>query len=437
MDAPHRICLDRHIGPQVAPTIRLLQRAAGNRAVARLFGSRAPARLVQRYESPEHQDIGNRYFGELASFADTEGGADWIKKYGLQSDLAGIEKDPMLHGKVGIRVGDRTLTPGDVMALSGDFYASPEALEKADPKELEEILATIARERRGELTGAEANAAYQQITLRYRTRDESFLELAKRNAPHFTPGNRQEWRRLHDRAVELARAAKDDPQALNRALLTDAAAGHFLSDAFASGHLFDKAKLELAIDLHLRAQPATPANPEMSLYYGLVNSKGAMGLLVLKNIHDRLNVEGVEITNQRGMAWRTYGDARLAKAPDTQRIAALAVFMSRQQIYQANRGAQVNPDAVMALLPDDASVARTTQLAISYIPAAAADVTALIYRQRGVAKTELPPIIGSIIGANLATIAAPGRDKEIFQAQETARRIGAPTPAPQFTVASW
>jgi hypothetical protein len=423
--------------PEAVRTIRLLQRTAGNRAVARLLAPRPTTCVLQRYESPEHQDIGDRYFSELASFVGAQGGADWVKKYGLEADVRGIGTDPMLNRGAGIKLGDRTLTPGDVIALSGDFYASPEALEKANPKELEEILDAIGKERRGELSGAEANAAYQAITLRYRSRDQSFLELAKRNEPHFTPGNRKEWRRLHEVALALARGAKDDPKALNRALLTDAAAAHFLTDAFAAGHLFDKSKLELAIDLHLRQHPAAPSNPEMSLYYGLVNSQGAMGLLVLKNIHDRLNAEGVDVTNQRGMTWRTKGDARLATAPDTQRIAALAVFMSRQQIYQAHAGAEVNADAVMALLPNDASVERTTQLAISYIPSAAADVTALMYRQRGVAKTELPPILGPIITSNLATIAAPDRDKQIFQAQETARKTGLPTPAPQFTIASW
>jgi len=49
-------------------------------------------------------------------------------------------------------------------------------------------------------------------------------------------------------------------------------------------------------------------------------------LLVLKNIHDRLNAEGVEVKNAKGMAWRTYGDAHLKLGRETQRIAALAVY---------------------------------------------------------------------------------------------------------------
>ena len=416
--------------------MRTLQRTAGNRAVGRLVAGRATSRVLARYESPEHQDIGDRYFRDLAVFLATPEGRAWVSQYGLGTDVAGMSTDPLLAGGR-IKVAGRELTAGEIISLHGDFYATPEALEKADPKEIDEILAGIGRERRGELSAADANATYQAITLRYRSRADSFLELAKRNDPHFTPGNRKAWRGLHERALEMARAAREDPAAFNRALLFDAAAGHFLTDAFSAGHLFDKSKLETAIEQHLRQHPARPQNPEMSLYYGLVQFKGAMGQLVLKNIHDRLNGEGVDVTNRRGMAWRTYGDARLQKAPDTQRIAALAVYASRHQIYEAGGGAQPDPDAVIAFLPDDRTVEKTTERAVSYIPAAVEEVTGLIYRQRGMAKTELPSLLAPIITSNLATIGAPNRSQQIFDAQETARKLRLPTPAPQFTIAEW
>jgi hypothetical protein len=45
-----------------------------------------------------------------------------------------------------------------------------------------------------------------------------------------------------------------------------------------------------------------------------------------------MNVEGFLVTNGKGMTWKTLGDGELAKSPETQRIAALAVFESRQQV---------------------------------------------------------------------------------------------------------
>ena len=410
-----------------------LQSWAGNSAVAAVLGRRAQQPVLARYEAPEHIKIGDQYLGDLADYLGTTEGAAWVKKYGLTKDVSGLAQDEMLRGKRRIRAGGKELTPGEVIALGGDLYASPEALETAKPKELEELLEIMAAEGSGKLHGNEANQKYQEVTLKYRSRDESYLELAKKNDPHFTPGNRAEWRRLHEQALQLAQ----DPKQFDRALLWDAFASHFLTDAFAAGHVFDKAKLQTAIELHLSQRPARPANPELGAYYGLVQLKGATGLLVLKNIHDRLNAEGVDVKNAKGMAWRTYGDAHLKLGKETQRIAALAVYLSRRQVYEARSGAKPKPDDVLAFLPDDESVRKATELAVSYIPAAVDDIGGLMYRQRAMAKTELPPILGAIAESNMATIASPARERQILEAQETARKTGLPTPAPQFTIAEW
>ena len=411
-----------------------LQRDAGNRAVGRLV---APRRVLARYESAEHVAIGDGYLRELADFVTTGEGEAWVRSYGLASELADLPRDELLTGARTIEAGGRRLTAGDVIALGGDFYASPEALASADPSEIDELRAAMDAERRGALAGSELNARYQDITLRHRPRSESYLELAKLNEPHFTPGNRREWRRLHEAALGIARRPNLTERDFNQALLTDAFACHFLTDAFAAGHLFDKTALEVAIRRHLQREPARPANPELGAYYGLVSLKGATDLLVLKNVHDRLNVEGFDATNAKGMRWRTYGDARLDRSRHTQRIAALAVYLSRRQLYVARRGGDAQPEDVLALLPDDATVARATERAVSYIPDAAADIGGLMYRQRGIASTELGRLPGAIVESNLAVIGSPGRERQILDAQETARRTGLPTPAPQFQVLSW
>ena len=91
-------------------------------------------------------------------------------------------------------------------------------------------------------------------------------------------------------------------------------------------------------------------------------------------------VEGFDVTNAAGIKWRIFGDAQLAKAPDTSRIAALALFKSRQQIYAAQKGEKPDPKEVEGLMPDDATIERATSQAIAYIPAAAADVQGVMYR---------------------------------------------------------
>ena len=427
-----------------------LQRTAGNRAVARMLKADRPR--LARYESPEHVDIGDRYAAELAAWVTTDEGRAWVAKYGLQEDVGGLESDWYALGKRKIGAGPMALSPGEIIALHGDFYEHWTDFATAPVEEVKEILTGIHLEREGKLENA--NARYEEITKKYRKDSKQhYLELAKRNTPHFTPGNRRQWRKMHTEALELAKrttkgkgiftaaqfgdqGAGHDPE-FEKALFIDAAAGHFLTDAFASGHLFDKDALEVAITMYLRDHTPKPDNPEMSTYYGIVGAAGAMPQLVLKNVHDRMNREGFEVTNGRGMKWRTFGDQYLAKAQDTQRIAALAIYVSRRQVYQARAGADPDPAKVESFLPDQASIDRATEVAKSYIPWAVSEISGLIYRQRSMAPTQFGPILGKIVESNIQTIGSPGRERQLLDVKERAERTGQPQVAPQFTVASW
>jgi hypothetical protein len=271
------------------------------------------------------------------------------------------------------------------------------------------------------------------------------------NAPHFTPTNRESWKSLHKEALQAAREAGKDKTRLETALLIDTFGGHFLTDAFASGHLFDRKALEDQIDIWLARNRVSPTNPEMSMYYGVIGKDTRK--LVLKNIHDRLNAEGIEVANQRGMKWKTFGDDRLKHAPDSLRIGAFAVFESRRQVMAANRAgpskSAANDDAaadeVLALLPDKASVEQATTKAVNYIPWAAQSLTELIYRERGAGALELKERLGPagsvlapIVKANIAAIADPGREKQLLRLEEESRRQNAgKLLAPQFTVAEF
>src|SRR5262249_3500796 len=154
----------------------------------------------------------------------------------------------------------------------------------------------------------------------------TFIGMAKVNAPHFTPTNRAAWKDLHKQALKAARGAGKDQARLDTALLIDTFGGHFLTDAFASGHLFAKKKLEQEISAWLAKNPVAPTNPEMISYYAIIG--GNMPQVILKNIHDRLNAEGVEVSNRRGITWKTFGDDHLKDAAESLRIGALAVFES-------------------------------------------------------------------------------------------------------------
>ena len=405
----------------------------------------APA--IHCYESPEHEDLGDKSLDQLQDFLQTEEGKKWAKDHGIDPAklVKQVEADPLKKAGGKITAGTRAvggkgkedvkLTPGEITALSGDFYKGPDeiasaasqALEKEGGKnELDKLVQAIEQERKGELP--DANKTYEQIT------KGRYLDLAKSNDVHFAPLNRVEWRRLHLQAIAEAATAKDD-RALQHALLVDASGGHFLTDAYASGHLFDKGKLVAAIKLHLQAHPLRTENPEAQLFAGIVTFSGNADQLVLKGIHDRMNIEGFDVTNAAGMKWRTFGDAQLAKAPDTSRIAALALFKSRQQIYAAQKGQKPDPKEVEALMPDDATIERATSQAIAYIPAAAADVQGVMYRGRSLASTQFPKPLGAVIESNLDTIASPGRANQLRDLERTREETGSgPLLAPQFTL---
>ena len=412
-----------------------------------------PAGTVHRFEAPEHQDFGDRGLIELETFLQTREGAEFARKLGHPTALQDVRSDPFFHGKK-FRVHGVELSVGDIIAMAGDFYPTPMDLINADPGELTEIRDAIREEREGKLPGGQANERYQKLTQKYialgkRPKENTFIGMAKVNAPHFTPTNRAEWKKLHKQALQAARAAGKDPDKQDMALLTDTFGGHFLTDAFASGHLFDKQKLEVEITRWLGQNKVSPANPEMTDYYAVIGKDTDQ--LILKNIHDRLNAEGIEVSNRRGMTWKTFGDDHLKNAPETLRVGALAVLESRRQVMEANRAGSAAGDddarseEVLDLLPDPASVDKATVKAVSYIPWAAQSLTGLIYRQRGAGALELQQrlgiagsVLGPVVKANIAAIADPGRENQLRQLEEERRlRDAGPLLAPQFTVRSF
>ncbi len=444
-----------HAGPGALPRPHVLAHEVAH-AVQSAVHPGGPAN--QRYESPEHEDLGDSALRDLLAFLQTPDGVTWAKKQGLDAaqTVRQIQADPL--GKAGgrITVGKRTvpgkqpgqteeetvtLSPGEIIALSGDLYAGPESIGKAASKaiekkggknEIDQLLQAIGDERSGKLD--DPNKTYENIT------GGRYLKMASQNDIHFAPKNRDEWQRLHQQALDEAKTAghgtKMDADTLNHALLVDASGGHFLTDAYASGHLFRANVLMAAIQAWLAVNPLRTQSPEVQFYASVVAWADKDRLLILKLIHDRLNVEGFEVTNGRGMKWKTYGDANLAKTPDTQRIASLAVFTSRQQVYAAQRGETPNPQDVLDLMPDNATLQRATDQAISYIPFAAANVQGLMYRGRKLAPLQFPPVVGQIIQSNLSTIASPGRERQLLDLQSSSQNnpsLGQQL-APQFTV---
>lgn len=399
-----------------------------------------PAAAIHRYEKEEHHDIPTRHLEELYAFLATDEGKKWAAGKGYDAEMLAerMAADPVIKGEK--LHGSNEKNPdgkateygyGVPTALMGDLFATWEEMDGASQDTIDNLMK------------AKSTGDYQKHS------NGQYLKLAKNNDDHFAVRNKLAWEKHHVQAIDLAEKSRDDDELFERAKLIEAAGAHFLTDAFAAGHLFEKRVVLTAILMDLAKKPMEAHNPQMQTYVGaLGNSNSAQ--MILKLIHDRMNAEGFEITNGKGMKWRTFGDDSLARSPETQRIAALAVFESRQQVIEARKGRvrdiQELVDEVGAFFPTNDTTKLAEQQAIAYIPEARAQVEALIHAERSSAPGELgsrvPGIgkgLGKLVKANLDTIADPGRERQLLLNQQLDQSAGGDTStiAPSFTVGRW
>ncbi len=298
-----------------------LQRTCGNGQVTRLLtgepgrhhrgkerhaDSSAPAAgTIQRWEGPEHVDLGDAAKGGPAGFIlldahardlpeRTKPVADWSKEWRkLHSGGSALQK----------RVLEKGLSYGEIVALSGDLYTDFDALNKAPLREIYDLVPLMHLQPGGDF------ASTKQLE---EASGGRYLALAKENEAHFTnvrPGhaNIDVWRTNHVAAINAARNGKD-----NLAWAMNAAADHFLTDAFSGGHIrVPRARL---------------------------HAEGRMGDIKSKIAHDLDNDFGVEVNNLRGDGpWTAYGDEMLKDTRNTQNktLAEEAVTLSKQDIADA------------------------------------------------------------------------------------------------------
>ncbi|MBZ0231486.1 MAG: DUF4157 domain-containing protein, partial [Deltaproteobacteria bacterium] len=409
---------------------------AGRATSALLSPGTRPAAAVHRFDRGEHMDIPTKHLKELYAFLGTKEGEAWATSHGHDARKlrARMKHDPVIKGEKlhGNKASNPDGAPteydyGDPTALMGDLFGKWEDLHAATP------------EQRKGLLEANSTAEYQKHS------KGQYLALAKKNDDHFAGRNQESWLKHHQLAIEKSMAAATDDAAFEEALFVEAAGAHFLTDAFSAGHQFVKADLLALVLNDLAKHPITTTNPQMQSYVGALGDVNT-AQMVIKLIHDRMNEEGFEVENDRGMKWRTLGDGALARSPETQRIAALAVFESRQQVIDA-RGtdAPVNVDDIASYFPNAATRERALMQATAYIPDARKEVEQLVYKERSSAPGELGSripfgnAIGKAVEANLDAVGDPAREQQMWRNEELDRAAGrdGPRVEPSFTIKRW
>jgi hypothetical protein len=382
------------------------------------------------------------------------------------------------------------LTYGQIVALSGDFYRSPEALLRAPRAELEDILRVMAHERTLATaspthapSSADANAinaAYELATTGHNRigssvgtlagdanvasgphgevregehvesgapgAQASFLDLASANPAHFSPENISlNWVPKHQLALDLARQAwqsrhsgatppaivsgshasaragtaaagaataaglpataaaaasvatgRSDPaatptpaglasaastastaeQSEAQAWLASAFGDHYLTDAFASGHLISGSTGRTIAQTFFNTNDSaiTAACWACAIAEGVDPRDAAIivpvirsfiasraSSLLLKTVHDYYNRTGLEVRNALGQVWRTVGDAHLGGSPETIAMGGLASKASRDAVQDVlSTGGTTRAEAALDYIPDMARLAGGT-----------------------------------------------------------------------------
>jgi hypothetical protein len=298
-----------------------------------------------------------------------------------------------------LRVGSGTgvtFSYGQVVAMP-DFFESVDQMRGAAPTELSALKGLIVRntayyrDNRRDPSGDVSNSEWDRAT------GGRYLRLAEVNYDHFSPAaltgmtgagheydNRRRWEELHERAIEemqqLVLAHPNASPFPEGPLITNAFADHFLTDAFASGHLINKeaviarfrarfftggslnaagrsffervADRAFTGEVRRRFSQLEPSQPPLCAggwclplhpnirtagMFAEVLKQAAeaepvkIANLAVKIIHDRLNQDGVEVVNDAGdPAWRLTGDGSMN--PTTLAVMRRAVQQSVDNI---------------------------------------------------------------------------------------------------------
>lgn len=296
------------------------------------------------------------------------------------------------QGEAKVRVNGVEMTVGEVNAMA-DFFSDVTLMQITDPAELIEIRDLIRRDRAAH-EGKPGATAVRTDEWEKATKGR-YLKLAAGNSAHFAPqpggtgdNHRGHYFNLHRYAMQQAvldRRVSDEAKARN------AFAGHFLTDAFAAGHLVNKDMVVAFAKEHFAAAATSGlafkenaftkgvaravlgdpvaggklGNRELYLLqwgkvtrerfseflYQFATSKPEQFFMAFaRMVHDHLNnaigtpAGGVEVTNARGdTPWRLSGDGTLAMSPRTQQVLTEALQLAEQNLETASR-ATSEPD---------------------------------------------------------------------------------------------
>ncbi|MER6197704.1 DUF4157 domain-containing protein [Streptomyces sp. NPDC001586] len=289
-------------------------------------------------------------------------------------------KDALSRNELTIVVGGVHLDYGEGIAM-GDFFADPAQMLTAPDATLQELSRLIKKDKASP-AGSVKTAEWDAVT------SGRYTSLALRNESHFSPSNlafapaagspgdhKSSWERHHAEAITESRKGNKE-----KALAINAFADHFLTDAFAAGHLINKRDVMEAFKRNITVKADKKFTAQSVAFFDAVASKSFVGAVktafsayetvewkgyvfrpdidsagrfstllqgiherepdllsnaVVKGVHDRLNTlqDGVPVENNVGDKWNLSGDTSLNS--DSMRVARKAVAQSQLNVLSA------------------------------------------------------------------------------------------------------
>lgn len=252
----------------------------------------------------------------------------WLASRGAKIACENLEKNrgiqipEELFASISRRDGSEHLQYGELVALSGDFYETPEELFNEKPSPLPWLyesndLSDLREIFSNELQWIEArqqdkgSKTYPDENIRLAWNAKSYVELALRNTDHFGWHNIVAYCKYHAEALHLASSSRgQETDIFRQALYTNAFADHFLTDGFAAGHI-RVPRSEILCWVQNKGYGDKIAGSLCKLLHdqdGHININSLHGVV---NENLRSSEDGLRVQDSTGMSWHTYCDGQL------------------------------------------------------------------------------------------------------------------------------